>query len=58
MTIIAPSPIIFQNATKGILNEDETEEYRRQVLAGLQEDPGLHQLVPYFAQFIQEKVKN
>eukprot|EP00048_Salpingoeca_helianthica_P022879 m.20915 g.20915 ORF g.20915 m.20915 type:complete len:434 (+) comp7952_c0_seq1:1429-2730(+) len=46
--------LYYENATKGILGDDDA--YRTQVLAGLAEDPGLHQLVPYLAHFIQENV--
>ena len=35
---------------------DSSEEYRTSGYASLREDPGLHQLVPYFVQFIAEKV--
>lgn len=33
-----------------------SEEYRTSAYSSLREDPGLHQLVPYFVQFIAEKV--
>lgn len=36
---------------------DETnDEYRLAALASVRSDPGLHQLVPYFVQYIAEKV--
>eukprot|EP00051_Salpingoeca_urceolata_P016279 m.215330 g.215330 ORF g.215330 m.215330 type:complete len:440 (-) comp18634_c0_seq5:58-1377(-) len=45
----------YQNITEGLLGPDE--EFRKQVLGSVRGDPGLHQLLPYFAQFIQEKVR-
>ena len=36
--------------------DENSEEYRIAGLASLQQDPGLHQLVPYFVQFVAEKV--
>lgn len=40
----------------GAFLEESNEEYRLSAFASLKEDPGLHQLVPYFVQFISEKV--
>jgi transcription initiation factor TFIID subunit 6 len=36
--------------------DPSSEEYRTSAYSSLREDPGLHQLVPYFVQFISEKV--
>ena len=36
--------------------DENDDEYRLAALASLRTDPGLHQLVPYFIQFISEKV--
>ncbi|PLB51877.1 transcription initiation factor TFIID complex subunit [Aspergillus steynii IBT 23096] len=36
--------------------DESSEEYRTSGYSSLREDPGLHQLVPYFVQFISEKV--
>lgn len=36
--------------------DESNDEYRVAALASIRSDPGLHQLVPYFVQFISEKV--
>ena len=38
------------------LMDEGNSEYRAAALASVSSDPGLHQLVPYFVQFIAEKV--
>lgn len=38
------------------LGDADNEEWRAQALGSLRTDPGLHQLVPYFVQYIAEKV--
>lgn len=38
------------------LMDESNNEYRAAALASVASDPGLHQLVPYFVQFIAEKV--
>ncbi|KAK8229393.1 hypothetical protein HDK90DRAFT_356748 [Phyllosticta capitalensis] len=38
------------------LGDADNEEWRQQALGSLRTDPGLHQLVPYFVQYIAEKV--
>ncbi len=38
------------------LLDDGNDEYRIAALASIRSDPGLHQLVPYFVQYISEKV--
>lgn len=38
------------------LGDADNEEWRAQALGSLRTDPGLHQLVPYFCQYISEKV--
>lgn len=40
----------------GAILDDANEDYRAAALASLRNDPGLHQLVPYFVQFVAEKV--
>ena len=40
----------------GAIIEDGNEEYRTAAFASLRTDPGLHQLVPYFVQFVADKV--
>ena len=47
--------LYFQKVTSSILDSSQPE-YRAAGLASLREDPGLHQLVPYFVQFVAEKV--
>ncbi|KKY15913.1 putative transcription initiation factor tfiid complex 60 kda subunit [Phaeomoniella chlamydospora] len=45
----------FSTVCQSVLDEN-SEEYRVAGLASLRQDPGLHQLVPYFVQFVAEKV--
>ena len=45
----------FEKVCSAILDESNNE-YRIAALASIRSDPGLHQLVPYFVQFIAEKV--
>ncbi|KAK5940950.1 histone H4-like TAF Taf6, SAGA complex subunit [Knufia obscura] len=47
--------LYFDKVTSSILDPAQPE-YRAAGLASLREDPGLHQLLPYFVQFIAEKV--
>ncbi|MCJ1313198.1 hypothetical protein MMC25_006875 [Agyrium rufum] len=47
--------LYFGKVTSALLDESN-EEYRVAALASLRTDPGLHQLVPYFVQFVAEKV--
>lgn len=47
--------LYFEKVCASILDETQPE-YRTAGLASLKEDPGLHQLVPYFVQFVAEKV--
>ncbi|EEP79018.1 hypothetical protein UREG_03864 [Uncinocarpus reesii 1704] len=47
--------LYFERVCSAFLDESN-EEYRLSAFASLKEDPGLHQLVPYFVQFISEKV--
>ena len=47
--------LYFDKVTSSILDPGQPE-YRAAGLASLREDPGLHQLVPYFVQFVAEKV--
>ncbi|KAJ6107591.1 Transcription initiation factor TFIID subunit 6 [Penicillium sp. IBT 18751x] len=47
--------LYFEKVCSAFLDET-SEEYRTSGYASLKEDPGLHQLVPYFVQFIAEKV--
>ncbi|CAN6604542.1 transcription initiation factor TFIID subunit 6 [Trichomonascus vanleenenianus] len=37
-------------------NEESSASMKNSALSSLRNDPGLHQLVPYFVQFVQEKV--
>lgn len=47
--------LYFDQICKAILDESN-DEYRSAAFASLRSDPGLHQLVPYFIQYISEKV--
>ncbi|KAL8958881.1 MAG: hypothetical protein Q9183_005752, partial [Haloplaca sp. 2 TL-2023] len=47
--------LYFSNVCSAIFDE-ANDEYRVAALASIRTDPGLHQLVPYFVQFIAEKV--
>jgi transcription initiation factor TFIID subunit 6 len=47
--------LYFEKVCSAILDEN-SEEFRTSGYSSLREDPGLHQLVPYFIQFIAEKV--
>jgi transcription initiation factor TFIID subunit 6 len=47
--------LYFEKVTSAVLDE-ANDEYRLAALASLKSDPGLHQLVPYFVQFVAEKV--
>lgn len=47
--------LYFEKVCASVLDETQ-EEYRTAGLASLKDDPGLHQLVPYFVQFVAEKV--
>jgi len=47
--------LYFGRVTAAILDQGN-EEHRSAAFASLRSDPGLHQLVPYFVQFVAEKV--
>lgn len=47
--------LYFEKICSALL-DDANDEYRVAALASLRTDPGLHQLVPYFVQFIAEKI--
>lgn len=47
--------LYFEKICSALLDESNNE-YRVAALASIRSDPGLHQLVPYFVQFIAEKV--
>jgi transcription initiation factor TFIID subunit 6 len=47
--------LYFERITNAIL-DDSSPEYRAAALNSLSNDPGLHQLVPYFIHFVSEKV--
>jgi transcription initiation factor TFIID subunit 6 len=51
--------LYFDKILSAILDEDPDEEVvrlREAALASVRDEPGLHQLVPYFVQFIADKV--
>lgn len=47
--------LYFERICAAIL-DDSNDEYRTAAFASLRTDPGLHQLVPYFVQFVADKV--
>ncbi|KAF2403071.1 DUF1546-domain-containing protein [Trichodelitschia bisporula] len=47
--------LYFERITTAVLDETN-EEYRNAAYNSLHTDPGLHQLVPYFVHFVNEKV--
>lgn len=47
--------LYFEKICSALLDESNND-YRIAALASIRSDPGLHQLVPYFVQFIAEKV--
>ena len=47
--------LYFEKVCSALLDESNND-YRVAALASIASDPGLHQLVPYFVQFIAEKV--
>lgn len=47
--------LYYQSVTHGMLEHDN-QEYCDKAAASLRRDPGLHSLLPYFAQFVAEKV--
>lgn len=47
--------LYFEKICSALLDETNTE-YQVAALASIRSDPGLHQLVPYFVQFIAEKI--
>lgn len=47
--------LYFERICSAILDETN-DEYRSAAFASLRTDPGIHQLVPYFLQFVAEKV--
>ncbi|KAI9802372.1 MAG: hypothetical protein M1833_001878 [Piccolia ochrophora] len=48
--------LYFEKICTAILTEDESSESRIAAFSSVRHDPGLHQLVPYFVQYIAEKV--
>jgi transcription initiation factor TFIID subunit 6 len=49
--------LYFERITHAILDpSSDKEEYRNAAFNSLRTDPGLHQLVPYFIHFVNEKV--
>eukprot|EP00730_Choanoeca_flexa_P014862 TRINITY_DN6652_c0_g1_i1.p1 TRINITY_DN6652_c0_g1~~TRINITY_DN6652_c0_g1_i1.p1 ORF type:complete len:327 (+),score=61.97 TRINITY_DN6652_c0_g1_i1:26-982(+) len=53
--------LLFKHVTQGIFGVDglpaaTSEDDRTQALLALEEDPGLHQLLPFFIEFVTDKV--
>ena len=47
--------LYYVSVTKAVLGDDD--EIRNKALESLRVDPGLHQLLPYFAQFVRAQVR-
>ncbi|PUU84313.1 hypothetical protein B9Z19DRAFT_1013826 [Tuber borchii] len=47
--------LYFERISTSITDESTPDAVRNAALASLRKDPGLHQLLPYFVQFISEK---
>ncbi|WPH03776.1 Transcription initiation factor TFIID subunit 6 [Acrodontium crateriforme] len=47
--------LYFERICSAVM-DDSNDEYRNAAFTSLRTDPGLHQLVPYFVQFIADKV--
>lgn len=47
--------LYYERITEAVVSEEE--RLRFQAYESLRSDPGLHQLLPYFVQFIVEKVR-
>ena len=54
--ILSKELLLYFEKICGALVDENSDEYRLAALASIRTDPGLHQLVPYFVQFIAEKV--
>lgn len=46
--------LYYRSVTEGMLGTNAA--YQKRALESLSKDPGLHQLLPYFAQFVAEKI--
>ncbi|KAL8793100.1 MAG: hypothetical protein Q9195_004306 [Heterodermia aff. obscurata] len=54
--VLSKELLLYFEKVCGALLDEGSDEYRFAALASIRADPGLHQLVPYFVQFISEKV--
>ena len=54
--ILSKELLLYFEKICDALIDEASDEYRLAALASIRTDPGLHQLVPYFVQFIAEKV--
>lgn len=54
--VLSKELLLYFEKVCGALLDEANDEYRLAALASIRTDPGLHQLVPYFVQFIAEKV--
>lgn len=54
--VLSKELLLYFEKVCGALLDETNDEYRSAALASIGSDPGLHQLVPYFVQFIAEKV--
>lgn len=54
--ILSKELLLYFEKICDALVDEASDEYRLAALASIRTDPGLHQLVPYFVQFLAEKV--
>ena len=56
--ILSKELLLYFEKVCGALLDEASDEYRLAALASIRTDPGLNQLLPYFVQFVAEKVTN
>ena len=54
--VLSKELLLYFEKVCGAVLDEASDEYRSAALASIRADPGLHQLVPYFVQFISDKV--
>ena len=54
--VLSQELLLYFSKLSSALLDEFNDEYRSAALASLRSEPGLHQLVPYFVQFVAEKV--
>lgn len=48
--------LYFDRVVAALQSTNKNDDLKRSALGSLRSDPGLHQIVPYFVQFVQEKI--